>query len=159
VVEIKRRAMDERIVYKFAGLGPRFAALLIDMLVFCIVFFPITYLVKGKWIMSPTDHLWNRGLIVFDPLCLFFLCAMFLYAVILEGVFGRTIGKLIVGLNVIGPNGSRPGLLRGIIRNVLRIVDGLPFLNIVGIILIVRSEERARFGDRIAKTRVIIRRE
>jgi uncharacterized RDD family membrane protein YckC len=149
--------MEERIEYKFAGLLPRFVALLIDLLVFCIIFFPITYLVKGKWIMSPTDHLWNRGLIIFDPLCLFFLCTMFVYAVILEGLFGGTIGKLIIGLNVIGPNGSHPGLLRGLVRNVLRIVDGLPFLNIVGIILIVRSEERVRFGDRIAKTRVVIR--
>ena len=143
--------------YKFAGLGRRFLSLLIDTLVFCIVFFPITYLVKGKWIMSPTDHLWNRGLFISDPLCLLFLCTMFLYFVFLEGLFGRTVGKLIVGLNVIGPNESCPGLLRGLVRNILRIVDGLPFPNIVGILLIVRSEERARFGDRIAKTRVIIR--
>lgn len=44
---------------------------------------------------------------------------------------------------------------RSLLRNALRLVDGLPALNIVGIILILRSSERARFGDRVAGTRVV----
>jgi len=38
------------------------------------------------------------------------------------------------------------------VRNLLRLIDGLPTLNILGIILIISSAEGQRFGDRIAKT-------
>lgn len=41
----------------------------------------------------------------------------------------------------------------GAVRNALRSVDGLPALGILGIIL--RSREQARFGDRVAGTRVV----
>ena len=56
---------------------------------------------------------------------------------------------------LIGLDGHRAGLWKGIVRNALRLVDGLPAFSILGIILIQRSRERARFGDRIAGTRVI----
>jgi uncharacterized RDD family membrane protein YckC len=62
---------------------------------------------------------------------------------------------MMVGLRVVRTDGGRPGLLRGAWRNVLRLVDGLPAFNILGIVLILRSAERARFGDRVAGTRVI----
>jgi uncharacterized RDD family membrane protein YckC len=140
---------------RFAGLWPRFLALLCDFLLFCAVFFPATRLVKGVWIMSAADHRWSHGLFVTDPLCLAFLAIMFLYLVILEGLTGVTLGKWIVGIRVERVDGGKPGLLRGLLRNVLRIVDGLPALCIVGIVLISTSPEKARFGDRIAKTRVI----
>ena len=52
-------------------------------------------------------------------------------------------------------DGGRPGLARGTVRNFLRVVDGLPALNMVGIVLILHSVERARFGDRVAGTRVV----
>jgi hypothetical protein len=50
--------------------------------------------------------------------------------------------------------GGVPGLMKGL----LRIVDGLPAFNILGIVLILTSAERARFGDRVADTRVIQKR-
>jgi uncharacterized RDD family membrane protein YckC len=140
---------------RFAGLWPRFLALLCDFLLFCAVFFPVTRLVKGVWIMSAADHRWSHGLFVTDPLCIVFLAIMFLYFVFFEGLTGVTLGKWIVGIRVEQVGGGKPGLLRGLLRNILRIVDGLPALCILGIVLISTSPERARFGDRIAKTRVI----
>ena len=140
---------------RFAGLWPRFLALLVDFLFFCAVFFPVTRLVKGTWLLSADDHLWRFGLFITDPLCLTFLIVMFLYFVLLEGLFGITLGKWIVGLRVERVGGGKPSLIKGLLRNLLRIVDGLPAFNILGIILVLTSKERARFGDRIAGTRVI----
>jgi uncharacterized RDD family membrane protein YckC len=54
-----------------------------------------------------------------------------------------------------GIAGGRAGLWKGIVRNALRLVDGLPAFNLLGVILIQRSRERARFGDHVAGTRVI----
>jgi len=50
-------------------LRSRFAALLVDLLVFCALFFPITRMAKGVWLMTPTDHRWDSGLFVSDPIC------------------------------------------------------------------------------------------
>lgn len=140
---------------RFAGLLPRALALLVDLLVFCAVFFPATRLLKGVWLMSATDHRWASGLFVTDPLCLGFLIVMFLYFVVLEGLAGATLGKMIVGIRVEQVEGGKPGLSKGFLRNVLRVIDGLPTLGILGIILMETSPERARLGDRIAGTRVI----
>ena len=142
-------------MFQYAGLGRRFLALLIDLLLFCAVFFPVTRIVKGVWLMMPNDHNWVNGWFIFDPLCLIFLIIMAFYMILLEGLLGATVGKWIVGLRVIGTDGHRPGLWKSAVRNALRVVDSLPTLNILGVILILRSAERARFGDRVAGTRVI----
>lgn len=140
---------------EFAGIGRRIPALLVDLVVFCAVFFPVTRLVKGAWVMGVADHRWHSGWFVTDPLCIGFLVVMFFYFVFLEGLTGFTLGKLALGLKVVRPGGGLPGPARGFLRNMLRIVDGLPVLGIVGIVLIVTSAERTRFGDRVAGTRVI----
>ena len=139
----------------YAGLWIRFSALAIDGLLFSAVFFPVTRLVKGVWLMSPGDHDWVSGWFIFDPLCLVFLVAMLAYFTVLEGFFGATIGKWVVGVRVIRSSGGHPGLGRGLVRNILRLVDGLPAFCILGIILILTSSECARFGDRLAGTRVL----
>jgi uncharacterized RDD family membrane protein YckC len=140
---------------QYAGLGERFLALLVDILLFCACFFPVTRIVKGVWLMSPNDHNWVQGWFISDPLCLVLLAIMGLYFVCLEGWLGATLGKWVLGLRVIGIDGGRAGLWNSIVRNALRLVDGLPAFNLLGVILIQRSRERARFGDRIAGTRVI----
>jgi len=119
------------------------------------VFFPVTRLVKGVWIMSAGDHLWGYGWLVTDPICITFFVIMAVYFVVLEGLFGTTLGKRLMGLRVVQPNGARPGLVRSILRNLMRLVDGLPFMSILGAVLILTSPERTRLGDRVARTRVV----
>ena len=140
----------------YAGLGPRFVALLTDFLILSIIFFPVTRIVKGVWIMTAGDHLWDYGWLISDPLCLTFLLIIFLYFVLLEGATGATLGKRLLGLRVVGTDGQCPGIKRALIRNLLRAVDALPAFSILGAVLILRSPERARLGDRIAGTRVVL---
>ncbi len=140
---------------RYAGLWERFFALVIDGVLFCVFFFPITRMVKGVWLMGATDHRWAYGLFITDPLCLEFLAVIFLYFVLLEGLAGATLGKAVLGLRVVQVDGSKPGLLKSLLRNILRVIDGLPAFNIVGVIFILRSKEKARFGDRRAGTRVV----
>jgi uncharacterized RDD family membrane protein YckC len=133
----------------------RFWALLIDFLLLSAVFFPVTKLIKGVWIMTASDHLWSYGMLVTDPLCVAFLFVIICYFVLLEGLAGATAGKALVGLRVIRSEGGKPGFGRSLGRNLLRAVDALPVFNILGVMLIVKSEENARLGDRVAGTRVI----
>jgi uncharacterized RDD family membrane protein YckC len=146
--------MDTRNV-RYAGLGVRFAALFLDTLVFCAFFFPVTRLVKGVWLMTPTDHRWRAGLFISDPICIAFFIVMVLYYVLLEGWFGLTVGKWAFGLRVIAVGGGTPGVKRAVLRNALRVVDSLPAFYILGVLMILRSTQRARVGDRWAGTRVV----
>jgi len=139
----------------YAGLGSRFLALLIDGLLLSAVFFPTTRIVKGVWIMAPSDHLWRVGWLVSDPLCMIFLMVIFIYFAVLEGVFGRTVGKWFLGLQVVRKDAANPGLLRAVLRNLLRLVDALPVFSILGVVLIIVSPEKARVGDLVAGTRVV----
>lgn len=68
----------------YAGLLPRFLALLADLVLFCACFFPITRLVKGVWLMSPRDHAWVNGWFIFDPVCLVFLIIIGLYFTMIQ---------------------------------------------------------------------------
>ena len=142
---------------QYAGLGRRFLALIVDFIFLSALFFPVTRIVKGVWIMSREDHLWGYGWFNTDPLCISFLVIIVLYFVVMEGTLGATIGKRLLGLRVIHLDGKSPGILRALIRNLLRAVDALPAFSILSVILIILSPERARFGDRVAKTRVVIR--
>jgi uncharacterized RDD family membrane protein YckC len=139
----------------YAGVAIRYLAILLDLVVLSAVFFPVTRIVKGTWIMSASDHRWAHGWFVTDPLCLVFLAAMALYFVLFEAFRGATPGKTATGLRVVRPDGGLPGLTRSLVRNVLRLVDGLPALGILGTVLIATSRERTRVGDRLAKTRVV----
>lgn len=140
---------------KYASLAIRFFALVIDFGLFCLLFFPTTRLIKGRWIMSAQDHRWFNGLFITDPLCILFLFIMLFYFILLEGYWGFTIGKFIVGIRVENLDGEKPGMKSSLIRNLSRMIDGLPAFNIAGIIAIVRSPENARIGDKLAKTRVV----
>ena len=126
-------------------------AWILDILFLSIFFFPATYLYSGKWIMSPEEHLWG----ISDPICIVFLFVIFAYFIIMEAYVSWTVGKRIVGMRVVDSSGSRIGLSKSIVRNLLRLVDGLPAFNIIGIVLIATSPRKQRFGDRIAKTYVV----
>ena len=124
---------------------------LLDFLFLSIFFFPATYLYSGKWVMGPEEHLWG----ISDPICLVFLFIIFAYFIFMEAYVGWTVGKRIMGMILVDERGSKVGLSRSIVRNLLRLVDGLPAFNILGIILIASSTKDQRFGDRIAKTYVM----
>lgn len=140
-----------------AGVGLRFLALLVDLILFCAVFFPITRLVKGVWLLTASDHRWVHGWFISDPLCLAFLAVIVFYYIALEAWFGGTVGKLVVGVRVIAvESGKAPGWRKSTVRNVLRLVDALPALNLVGILMILATRERTRVGDLVAHTRVVV---
>ncbi|MDD5038058.1 MAG: RDD family protein [Dehalococcoidales bacterium] len=123
-------------------------AYILDFIFLSLFFFPITYLYSGKWIMGYEDHLWG----ILDPICLVFLFIIFAYFIFMEAYIGWTVGKKVLGMRVVDETGNKIGWSKSLIRNLLRLVDGLPALNILGIILIARSPEGQRFGDRIART-------
>lgn len=79
----------------------------------------------------------------------------FCYYLFFEGKLGATLGKMAVGLKVIKTDGSPCDIRAAAIRNLLRIVDALPFAYLIGVISIWISDLNQRLGDRAAGTIVV----
>lgn len=76
------------------------------------------------------------------------------YYIVLEGWFGRTAGKFVTGIRVVGEDGNRPGFVSALVRTLLRIIDGI-LAYLVAFIIVVNSSRRRRLGDMAAKTLVV----
>lgn len=130
---------------EYQGLGRRFVAIVVDV----IVLFVIGYLIA-----IPSGMTTGAG---FDlsggPAFLWFLVS-FAYYIVLEGQYGQTLGKMAVGIRVVTETGDAITYRASLIRNVLRIVDGL-FVYLVGAIFIYLSDTQQRLGDRVADTVVV----
>jgi uncharacterized RDD family membrane protein YckC len=85
-----------------------------------------------------------------------FLALSFLYYLVPEALSGQTVGKRIMGLQVVTVDGRAPTLRVILVRTVGRVIDILPACYLVGwIALKQRRHPRQRLGDRLANTTVI----
>lgn len=133
----------------YIGVGRRFVAWIIDGLIAGLAWVPFAQVESGDGVTSIS---W-RGLDFVVPLLI-----TLAYFVLLEGLAGATVGKFVLGIRVRGLDGSRIGLGPALVRNLARVVDALPYVipYLVGGIAVIRSETDQRFGDRWAKTVVIL---
>jgi len=144
---------------EYKGLRIRLGAQIIDGIIVGIVFIlllrTLSYVIDVTRAQAHylTDFLWGPYW-NYNQLMLFLVIG-FLYFFLLEGFAGMTVGKTVLKIKVAKDDGSPCGLTSSLIRNVLRIIDILPFLYIVGMILITRSSKRQRFGDAVAHTVVV----
>jgi uncharacterized RDD family membrane protein YckC len=76
------------------------------------------------------------------------------YFALMEGSRGQTIGKMITKIKVVREDGRPIDMNQALVRNILRIIDGL-FAYLIGAILIWRSDKKQRLGDSVAKTVVV----
>lgn len=80
----------------------------------------------------------------------------FAYGALLEAYWnGQTVGKRLLHLRVVDESGFALRIEQAWMRNLMRVVDALPFAYLVGAISVVSSPVMQRFGDRVAGTLVI----
>jgi uncharacterized RDD family membrane protein YckC len=140
----------------FASLSDRFAAQLVDGLILAIVsiviFLPFGF---AAFILNPLGWAfassWYSGLS-----WLFWIVIPVLYFSYFESTSGQTIGKSLMSIKVVDlTSGSQIDFGRALIRNLLRLVDFLPLLYLVGVIMMASTERKQRLGDLAANTVVI----
>jgi uncharacterized RDD family membrane protein YckC len=68
---------------------------------------------------------------------------------------GQSIGKWLVGLRVVGADGSALSARASMVRSLLRLVDELPTSYLVGFVVMMASKRRQRLGDVAAGTVVL----
>ena len=129
-----------------AGVGSRFAATLLDVVVQLGAIFALAI------VLGP---LGSSGYVVAVYLVAVFVI-LFAYDIVLETWNrGRTIGKLAAGLRVVRVGGEAEGFLTAAVRNFLRIVDFLPAFYVVGVVSILATRQNQRLGDLAAGTIVV----
>ncbi|MCC6489081.1 MAG: RDD family protein [Candidatus Hydrogenedentes bacterium] len=147
----------EGIVFSMMLAGPvtRFLAYIIDVAVQVIVLMIVSYIagLLGVFtsVLGPTFYEWVYALVMVAS-----FAVPVLYAMTLEWLWrGQTVGKRLLRLRVVDENGLRLQFTQVAIRNLLRVVDSLPALYVVGGIACVVSQKGQRLGDFAANTVVI----
>jgi uncharacterized RDD family membrane protein YckC len=126
---------------QYVGVGPRFLAILIDSIIIGV----IAGILGAIFRDAPAIYGGFTGILALA------------YFIILEATQGATLGKMVVGLRVVKIDGSPISWSESVIRNLLRIIDGI-FFYLVGAIFVWTSPRKQRLGDRAASTVVIRRR-
>lgn len=131
--------------------GRRIAAALIDVAIIVILLVIIAKTLGNK--DASEFSLWAET--AGRPRSLFFLLT-FAYFFGTELVWAQTLGKRVMKLRVVRIDGAKLTGGPAFVRNLVRLVDWLPGMYIVGgIALFATGERRQRLGDMAAKTKVV----
>ena len=153
------------------GLGRRASAALVDIAVLAVLFLvlglatggtPANTLPPGK--VDVTVGFWARlwevrfGEVTVTGWWLALYLALVLsYYFAMEATTGRTVGKFLLGLRVLSRDGNRTSAAAIAARTLLRLVDWLPVLYLVGFIsTLATGRRRQRLGDLAARTEVAV---
>jgi uncharacterized RDD family membrane protein YckC len=129
--------------------GRRCAAGFLDVLVLGAFFFVLAALVGT----ADTDGGDGRTEIRLDGApALLWLAIVFLYYFLSEALTSRTLGKALLGLQVVRADGGRPGPGAIAGRTALRVVDVLPLFYGLGLLVVLVTPTRQRIGDLAART-------
>ncbi len=143
---------------RIAGAGSRSFAFVIDWhirLILALAWtFTALFLYAGTLNLFDSDgDLRGAGqLIIWLPTAIIY----FLYHPILEIVMrGSTPGKRMAGVRIVSRTGDIPGAGALLLRNVFRLVDSLPFAYLLGLGVVIFTDQHVRIGDLAAGTLLV----
>jgi uncharacterized RDD family membrane protein YckC len=140
--------------YEIAGIGSRFLAQIIDSLVIAVILIAITILAAALGGVFSSGEL----ALLIEVILGFALLAG--YFLISEAAWnGQTLGKRSARLRVVGDHGEPLTLAQAAVRNLVRIVDFLPFFYGIGMLTLFINGRGKRLGDFAAGTLVVRDRE
>ena len=136
--------------YQVAGLGTRALAQLLDLLIVAGIMIAVLFFAFAVGSVTGSDTAANLIIIV----GLFIV--VFGYFWISEALWsGQTVGKKVFRLRAVGDRGEPLTFLQAGIRNVVRIVDFLPYGYGVGMVVLFVNGKGKRLGDLAAGTIVV----
>jgi uncharacterized RDD family membrane protein YckC len=140
-----------------ASLGSRIIAGIIDYIIIGVIAGIIFFAAFTPFFMfrPPMGGMPRFGWGWFSGMFLIQFLLWLVYFTYFEGTSGQTIGKKVAHIKVVKDDGSKCNVGSALVRNILRIVDHLPFIYILGMILIAATNKKQRLGDMLAKTIVV----
>jgi uncharacterized RDD family membrane protein YckC len=138
-----------------AGVGSRFIALLIDMLLWfaglLVLFFIAIVVLPSIHAASQISEKWAVAIVIF----LVFLFNWGYFTLFEAFWNGQTPGKRIAKIRVIQQTGRPIGLFESMARNFIRYIDQIPSFYVVGVIAMFVTKQHQRLGDLAAGTLVV----
>ena len=132
-------------------LGRRIGAALLDVLLLFAVFVGVG-LVGGDASARGGEASVTLG----SAATLVFALLSLLYYGLSEATSGQTLGKRAMGVKVVGEDGAPVTPRAAVVRTLMRVVDSLPVLYLVGLAsILLTGHRRQRVGDLVARTRVV----
>ncbi len=139
------------ISYVVAGIGSRFAAALLDMIIEVVL---LVLILVGATELAPFTSAGSTIATVLAITLLFLL--IWGYYLLFEAFWnGQTPGKSALRIRVIKTSGHPIGFTESAIRNLLRLADWLPSFYAIGVITMFVNRESRRLGDLAAGTVVV----
>ena len=144
---------------EYVGVGRRLLAIIIDGLILLIVNSIIGVVFHSDGAITVAGDAATR-LAHMGPGEALQIIIPFVYYIIMEAMQGATVGKMALGIRVVKLDGSPISWRESIVRNLLRILDHIPYIipYLLGALLIWSSPTKQRLGDRMANTVVVRRR-
>lgn len=140
--------------YNVAGIGSRFLAALIDTAV--IVMLELTVFFVSSLAMSVSAIADTLGVWAAAILGLLSFAIFWGYYIFFEMLWnGQSLGKRLVGLRVIRLDGTPVTLAESVIRNLVRLIDFLPFGYGIGVVTMFINSQARRLGDLAAGSLVV----
>ncbi len=140
--------------YEIAGIGSRFLAQIVDVVVISVIQLAILLLAGAL------GGIFNSGGLAGLVVILLSFILLVGYFLISEAAWnGQTLGKRVVRLRVVGDLGQPLSIGKAAVRNLVRIIDFLPALYAVGIVTMFSNRRSKRLGDFAAGTLVVRDRE
>lgn len=142
--------------FPLAGIGSRFLAMALDTLIQSLIITTFAIfallLLAFEGISSQTAGVWIGAVAI---LVLFIIYTG--YFAFFEAIWnGQTPGKRLLKLRVIQESGRPINPYQSIARNLMRLVDSLPFLYGVGCLTVLLNRQNKRLGDFVAGTVVVL---
>ena len=135
---------------KYAEIVDRFVGALVDYIIIAVI-----GIILGVIIFAGALASGGFGFF-FGPIFLLEIVLWLIYFTYFEGTTGQTFGKQLAHTKVVDERtGQTVDMGRAFIRSLLRIIDNLPFLYIIGVILVAVTPNRQRLGDMAAHTVVV----
>ena len=145
--------------FAVAGIGSRFVAQLLDMLIICVTL--VIEALLFVWAASNAPQTQSAAL---DTAGKWFVAILiFLNFAFVVGYFalfeaywhGQTPGKRVMKLRVIKDSGRQITFFEALARNVLRLIDFMPQIYLAGVITMLCNKQNKRLGDLAAGTLVV----
>ncbi|HEY1965291.1 MAG TPA: RDD family protein, partial [Acidobacteriaceae bacterium] len=132
--------------FAIAGLGSRFVAVLIDHLIQAGVYF-LVGIFAAVLFSAVANRVNLLGKWIFAVLIALYFLLIWGYYTLFEAFWhGQTPGKHVMKLRVIKDSGRQITLFESISRNLLRFVDIMPTMYLVGVITMLCTKRHQRLG-------------
>jgi uncharacterized RDD family membrane protein YckC len=145
--------------YEIAGIGSRFLAIIIDVLIqslFMIgIYYGLTLIGLEKLDLDTEIANFSTSFAGAALLLLMSLIWLGYYIILETAMNGQTIGKRLVNIRVRKELGFAPNFWDILLRNLIRLIDFLPFLYAFGFITMFLNKKAKRLGDFAAGTIVV----